>query len=188
MIFGQLIALIVGVGLTKLFAMSPRHEELLWLVGALSCATTTTLMTLTNTVHPPAGATALLLAVDPKAIAVGWFMFPVVLLGIALMLCTALVLNNIQRQFPRHWWTPQDLRKKRTLEAIEGVTEGKRGKGKGSADPTGENYDSSMEEALCVPVTPELGVTVRRGQVLVADGVQLSGEEMAVLDRISGRI
>lgn len=166
--------------------MSSRYEDLLWLVGALSCATTTTLMTLTNTVHPPAGATALLIAVDPKAIAMGWFIFPVVLLGIALMLSTALVLNNIQRQFPRHWWTPQDLRKKRTLEGIEGVTEGHGGKGKTQADSSGENYESSMEEGGCL--TPNQGVNVRRGQVLVAYGVELSAEEREVLEKISRRL
>ncbi|KAK2766089.1 hypothetical protein FQN54_007604 [Arachnomyces sp. PD_36] len=188
MICGQIIALIVGVSLSKLFALNSRYEELLWLVGALSCATTTTLMTLTSTVHPPAGATALLIAVDPKAIAMGWFIFPVVLLGIALMLSTALVLNNIQRQFPRHWWTPQDLRRKRTLEQIEGVTEGEGGKNKiGSADSSGgENYESSMEEGGIV--MPEEGVMVRRGQVLVAYGVELSETEREVLAQISNRI
>lgn len=189
MICGQTLALIVGVGLSKLFAMSSRYEDLLWLVGALSCATTTTLMTLTDTVHPPAGATALLVAVDPKAIAMGWFCFPVVLLGVALMLSTALVLNNIQRRFPRHWWTPQDLRKKRTLQEIEGVTEGKGGKGKsnaGSSGGNGGNYESSMEEGLFA--TPNAGVAIKRGEVLVADGVELSDEEKDVLEQISHRL
>lgn len=186
MIGGQLIAIVVGVSLSKLFAMSSRYDDLLWLVGALSCAITTTLMTLTSTVHPPAGATSLLVSVDPTTIAMGWFVFPVVLLGIALMLATSLVLNNIHRRFPRHWWTPQDLRKKRTLESIQGVTEGEGGKCRGNADPMGENYESSMEEGLCA--TPNEGVTIRRGRLLVADGIELSAEEKDMLEKIRDRL
>ena len=142
-------------------------------------------MTLTNTVHPPAGATALLIAVDSRAIALGWFVFPVVLLGIALMLTTALVLNNIDRQFPRHWWTPQDLRKKRTLEDIEGVRRGEREAAGKVSDPEQGRYESSTEDGY---VTPNEGVTVRRGQVLVAEGLVLSEEERGVLEKISNRL
>lgn len=66
-------------------------------------------MAFTKTVHPPAGATALLAVVDDAIIDLGWFLIPVVLLGCALMLVAALVINNIQRRFPIYWWTPEDL-------------------------------------------------------------------------------
>jgi CBS-domain-containing membrane protein len=67
-------------------------------------------MGITKTVHPPAGATALLAATDPGISRMGWFLLPFVLLCSILMLCCALVVNNIQRQFPMYWWTPVDLK------------------------------------------------------------------------------
>lgn len=69
-------------------------------------------MALTKTVHPPAGATALLAVVDDTLIHIGWFMLPVMLLGCALMLGVALVINNLERRFPVYWWTPEDLSKR----------------------------------------------------------------------------
>lgn len=59
--------------------------------------------------HPPAGATALAAATTPEVTEIGWFLLPVVLLGSTLMLATACLVNNIQRTFPRYWWTPMDL-------------------------------------------------------------------------------
>lgn len=56
-------------------------------------------MALTKTVHPPAGATALLAVVDREMLEMGWLLIPVVLLSCLLMLCIALILNNIERSF-----------------------------------------------------------------------------------------
>lgn len=72
-------------------------------------------MALTKTVHPPAGATALLAVVDNNLLDIGWFLIPVVLLGCALMLGVALIVNNIERRFPIYWWTPEDLSKKKPI-------------------------------------------------------------------------
>lgn len=66
-------------------------------------------MGVTKTVHPPAGATALLAATSPEITALGWYLLALVLLGSTLMLASACIINNIHRQFPMHWWTPVDL-------------------------------------------------------------------------------
>lgn len=60
-------------------------------------------MGLTNTVHPPAGATALLAATSVDITNLGWVLVPLIILGNVLMLGVACVLNNIQRQFPMYW-------------------------------------------------------------------------------------
>lgn len=93
-------------------------EDIRWVAGAVTCAVSSALMTLANTVHPPGGATALLAAVDPTATALGWMFVPLILLGSTMMLGVALLVNNIQRQFPIFWWTPKDVgrRKKEDLE------------------------------------------------------------------------
>jgi HPP family protein len=78
----------------------------------LACAAATAAMALTKTLHPPAGATALLAVVDDSSLEMGWFLIPVVQLGCILMICTALLLNNIQRRYPVYWWTAEDLGKR----------------------------------------------------------------------------
>jgi hypothetical protein len=79
-------------------------------------------MTLTNTVHPPGGATALLAAVDPTVNALGWMLIPLVLLATVLMLGMALLVNNIQRQYPIYWWSPKEVgwRQKEVEEGSNG--------------------------------------------------------------------
>ncbi|KAH6688457.1 HPP family protein [Plectosphaerella plurivora] len=109
-IVGQLLASLTGVSICKLFLLSSRFDEVRWVGGALACAAATSVMAITKTVHPPAGATALLAVVDDNVVRLGWFLIPIMLCGCGLMLVVALIVNNIQRQFPMYWWTPEDLR------------------------------------------------------------------------------
>jgi hypothetical protein len=67
-------------------------------------------MGVTNTIHPPAGATALLCSTDQQIEDLGWFLVPLVGLGSCLMVAVACVVNNMQRTFPVYWWTGVDLR------------------------------------------------------------------------------
>jgi hypothetical protein len=67
-------------------------------------------MGVTNTIHPPAGATALLCSTDQQIEELGWFLVPLVGLGSCLMVGVACVVNNVQRTFPVYWWTGEDLR------------------------------------------------------------------------------
>jgi CBS-domain-containing membrane protein len=60
-------------------------------------------MHLTKTTHPPAGATALIPCVDPHIWALRWYYLPVLLLMSMLTLGSALLVNNIQRQYPKFW-------------------------------------------------------------------------------------
>jgi hypothetical protein len=115
-VLGQVLAALVGVGVAKLFQLSDRFDEIRWLGGALACASATAVMALTKTVHPPAGATALLAVVDRDVAHLGWYLLPVMLLGSGLMLAVALLLNNVERQFPVYWWTPLSLSRRRSGE------------------------------------------------------------------------
>ena len=66
-------------------------------------------MGLTNTIHPPAGATALLAATTQEITDLGWYLLPLVVLGSVVTLVVACLVNNVQRQFPLYWWTERDL-------------------------------------------------------------------------------
>jgi hypothetical protein len=108
-IISQLLASVLGVSITKLFQLSPHFQSLRFVAGALAVGLTSVVMGITNTIHPPAGATALLAATSPDIEKLGWFLIPLVLIGSTLMLAVACVMNNIQRQYPMYWWTPVRL-------------------------------------------------------------------------------
>jgi hypothetical protein len=93
---------IIGVGITKLFHLNPDFENLRWVAGALSVGLASAFMGLTNTIHPPAGATALLAATTPEITELGWYLVPLIMLGSVLLVAVGCITNNIQRQFPMY--------------------------------------------------------------------------------------
>jgi len=106
---GHFLGALTGICITKLFHLLPteeRFQQLLWLAGSLSCATSVVVMQITGTTHPPAGATALLAAVNDDIRNMGWYYLPVVLLTSTLALAVALITNNIQRRYPVFWFQP----------------------------------------------------------------------------------
>ncbi|CAG8388835.1 unnamed protein product [Penicillium salamii] len=165
-LLSQMIACGIGVGIAKLFALNPAAEAWTELGGALACALTTAVMLLTNTVHPPAGATALLAVTNAQTAALGWFLFPIMLLGVVLMLAAAVVVNNVQRRYPLYWWTATPLAVSRGDLEKKGST------------------PSHYEDSLDVPRR----LVIERGDVLVPDGVFLSAEERDILEKICERI
>lgn len=200
----------MGIAVAKLFQLNDRFEEIKYLGGALACASATALMALTKTVHPPAGATALLAVVDSRLVGIGWFLLPVMALGCGLMLGVAMLVNNIQRRFPIYWWTPEDLRQKRPMflrrkqdpesglakdeaedkskpqeplekVASESVTNG--------SQATGQ---SEPEEAEAAPVQHHKHdlneVVIRPGQVIVPHSMFLTQEETQLLETLSKRV
>ncbi|KAJ8516691.1 hypothetical protein ONZ45_g6034 [Pleurotus djamor] len=106
---GHFLGALTGVIITKLVHLLPTEEryiELQWLAGSLACATAIVVMQITKTTHPPAGATALLAAVDADVRALGWYYLPIILLSSTLALAIALLVNNIQRRYPVFWIEP----------------------------------------------------------------------------------
>lgn len=163
----------MGISISKLFALSPHAEQYTSLGGALACGLTTAAMLLTGTVHPPAGATALLAVTNEQMAGLGWFLFPIMMLGVVLMQVVALIVNNIQRQYPLYWWTSHPLSRKKA-EDEEKVHH-----------KAGSDVPSHYEESLTdVPRR----IVIERGEILVPDGVFLSVGERQVLEKISDRI
>ncbi|KAG5650897.1 hypothetical protein H0H81_010626 [Sphagnurus paluster] len=106
---GHFISALTGICITKLFLLLPSEQkfpDLVWLAASLACATSMVLMQMTSTTHPPAGATALVAATSAEIRKLGWYYLPVILLTSTLALAVALLLNNIQRQYPAFWFRP----------------------------------------------------------------------------------
>lgn len=109
LIFGHFLSALVGICITKLFSLIPDEEKfqsVRWLAASLSTAVAIVVMQVTQTTHPPAGATALLPATDDAVWEMSWYFLPVVLLSSTMVLLVALLLNNIQRRYPVFWIAP----------------------------------------------------------------------------------
>lgn len=170
-------------------------------------------MALTKTVHPPAGATALLAVVDDTLIHIGWFMLPVMLLGCALMLGVALVINNLERRFPIYWWTPEDLSKRGPIlrrrhsdklkkaavdeeKAVESPTTAPAAAASESTVRDGENEaaasNKDQTEGGGVKFTnadQHVGeLVIRQGEVVVPEDMFLTQEEQQLLETLAYRL
>ncbi|KAK4224223.1 HPP family-domain-containing protein, partial [Podospora fimiseda] len=169
-ILGQLISSVTGILVCKLFGLAENFEGIRWVGGAFACATATALMALTGTVHPPAGATALMAVVDEDVARLGWFLLGPVMLGCGLMLVTALLVNNVQRRFPYYWWSPGEM---------GGYWEKKKGEKRPGMHP-GADSESAR--------TTGLEVVIRRGEVIIPEGITLRPEEVLWLETVGQRL
>lgn len=111
-IVGTFMSSLIGLCIEKLFMTNTDNRRYLWLSGALSVAVSSVFMKMTNCVHPPAGAAALLPSAVIEVRAIGWYYLPVQLLSTVLVVVVACLFNNIQRRYPVFWWTPASLKKK----------------------------------------------------------------------------
>lgn len=75
-------------------------------------------MTITKTIHPPSGATAMIAATQADITALGWYYIPVVMLSAALALGVGLITNNIQRRYPVFWLIAAKIPQGKVVEAV----------------------------------------------------------------------
>ena len=178
-IIGHIISAAIGVGITKLFRLNADFEDLRWLAGALACGLASAAMTVTNTVYPPSGATALLAAVDPQVERLGWYLLPLVLLSAILTLMTSLVINNIQRRYPTFWWTPANVGRASKTNDIE----------KAPTKTTRNSDSSSSFAGAVIHIGCPNGDSIRiaADSILVPDGFYLAEEERSVLEILQDR-
>lgn len=89
-----------------------RYEQLEWLAGALAVSISAFVMVVTKTVHPPAGATALIAVVTPEGRGLGWWLVLLVFVGSAFIGLVGLLVNNLLtcRRWPVFWWTEHPLK------------------------------------------------------------------------------
>jgi hypothetical protein len=163
------------VGISKLFQFHADYESIKWIAGAVACGIASAVMLLTNTVHPPGGASAVLAATDPVITAMGWYFVGLVMWGTTLMVIVGLVVNNIQRQFPIYWWTPLDLRTAKK-EDEETVPDGRGGLEKKETKEE-QNYDQKDQK-----------IQITGAEVLLPESLSLNAEEAHVLEKLRERL
>ena len=104
LVVGQLVSALVGVTAYKLLGAH------VGLAGGLAVATSIAILQVTHSLHPPAGATALIAVLGPaKVHELGYeYVFTPVLVGALILLVVALVVNNLSphesRHYPTMWW------------------------------------------------------------------------------------
>ena len=167
------------MGITKIFTLSPHFEELRWLAGGLACGAVSAVMTLTKTIYPPAGATALLAAIDPTVQQLGWYLVPLVLLSTCLTLIVSLIINNIQRRYPTYWWTPVDLAKGARGKDIEKVS---------SSNGSGAFGDDPKRYSKQVEVEGEHTILITTERIVVPGYMLLACEEKEILEILRNRL
>ncbi|KDO23814.1 hypothetical protein SPRG_11245 [Saprolegnia parasitica CBS 223.65] len=104
-ILGNTLSAFVGVAIAKVLYTAENIDEYMWVACALSVSLSMVAMQLTDTVHPPGGATALIAVTSGQDIQhLGFFyaIFPV-FVGSCILVGVSVVMNNIERQFPRYW-------------------------------------------------------------------------------------
>ncbi len=98
---GHVLSALIGVACYKMFSEQP------WLASSVAVATVIAIMHLTKTLHPPAGATALIAIIgDDKIHSLGFtYAILPVGIGVTILLLVALLFNNIprNRRYPEFW-------------------------------------------------------------------------------------
>ncbi|RMZ70946.1 abc transporter atp-binding arb1 [Pyrenophora seminiperda CCB06] len=174
-LLGHTFSALIGTGISKIFQYHPDYDSIKWVAGAVACGCASAFMLLTNTVHPPGGASAVLAATEPVITAMGWYFVALVMWGTTLMLTVGLLINNIQRQFPMYWWTPLDVRKAKlqdeevVSDAAGGIEEKKNSE---EAD-----YDKEGQQ-----------IVISGAQVMLPEDLSLNAEETKVLQRLRDRL
>lgn len=212
LVFGHFLSALIGVCITKLFHLLPYSEfnKLRWLAGSLSVAAASVVMSMTKTVHPPAGATALLCATSAEITELGWWYLALVLLGCMLMLVSALIINNVARRYPIYWWTPADLQaihdKKRGFQDVEKASqvakeemaekkaeEAKQAELRGLSQSEGDT-NSSSEEIAPAPLDKVLSrqqqhqILLGTERIVVPDWMQVDDWELSILKTLQQRL
>jgi CBS domain-containing membrane protein len=97
---GHLISALIGVTVHKLV------PDIIWIAAPLAVSFSIISMQITKTLHPPGGATALIAVIGSDKIkALGYmYVFSPVLIGVLILLITALIFNNMtpSRSYPSH--------------------------------------------------------------------------------------
>lgn len=99
---GQVLSALVGVAVYQAFTAP------LWLMAALAVAGSMAVMQITRTLHPPGGATALIVLLgDERIHSLGyWFALAPVAASALTMLLLAILVNNLprSRRYPLTWF------------------------------------------------------------------------------------
>ncbi|ODQ81443.1 hypothetical protein BABINDRAFT_159735 [Babjeviella inositovora NRRL Y-12698] len=165
-LMGHFTASLIGTCISKLFGLSEAGRNNYWASGALSVGISSVAMSILNCVHPPAGASALLPSIDVGIREMSWWYLPVHLISSCLVICVALIVNNVLRAYPAYWWTP--MKKEMGSNAVV-------------------EKDLSWKEMVAYDEISR-GVEITGESILVPAKLGLTEEELAFLNGIRQKI
>ncbi|KAI9640721.1 hypothetical protein NHQ30_011030 [Ciborinia camelliae] len=121
---GHFLSALTGIIICQIFQLHNLTDDepvprLSWLAASLAASIAIVVMQATKTIHPPAGATALLPIIDTTINRLNWYLLPVVLFSSTVMVVIALISNNIQQKYPSFWWEPARAKKVVSVLPIE---------------------------------------------------------------------
>ncbi|KAM3417852.1 hypothetical protein BST61_g6073 [Cercospora zeina] len=202
-VIGNTLAAISGVAISKLFQHNSNFDNIQWVSGAVGCALASWVMSLTNTIHPPGGASAVLASTQIEVIRMGWKYVPIVLLDSVLMVVVALIFNNLMRQYPLYWWSPgsvgSKLRKERRQEKHENEDDGAGGKDEEKGEPPkldsspsdDDSDDYALRKEFCDAVDFTDGleeIHISPYRIIMPRHVKLEDHEVMLLQNLQVRI
>lgn len=170
-LFGHFFASLIGICIQKLFLLSQGGRDNYWASGALSVATASVFMAVTNCIHPPAGASALLPSVDESIRDMSWWYLPAQLVSSLLIIGAALISTNIIRSYPEYWWTPVPLPILNKIEDEEMQA---------STDPEESKNESGNEDNIKLN-SNSTSVEILTNEINIPDDLILETEEINLL-------
>ncbi|KAI6838843.1 HPP family protein [Hortaea werneckii] len=191
-VIGHTLSAIVEVAISKLFQLAPEpfFDNYSWVAGAVACACASLVMSMTGTVHPPGGATAILACTSKDVVPSGWAFAMFVLVGSLLMLGVALLFNNTLRQYPVYWWTPEEvgrqLRRSRKGESTEAVEDENRIEKQSSRDSDATLRQELSNQIDFVDDSEELLMTPYK--LRIPSHIELADDEVSLLNKLQQRL
>lgn len=134
-------------------------------------------MGFTKTVHPPAGATALLAVCSNEVRDLGWFLVGLIVLGATLMVVVACLINNVMRKYPVYWWAPTH-----TGQIYHRNKQGEQGQ-----EDVEKQETMDDDEARIVSSGREL-ISIEAERIVIPTWMSLGVEEKAVLEVLRCRL
>ncbi|GAB7323303.1 hypothetical protein MBLNU13_g05777t1 [Cladosporium sp. NU13] len=189
-VFGQGLSAIVGVAIAKLFLLNSNFHDIQWIAGAVACACASLVMCMTNTVHPPGGATAVIATTQANVISMGWWYVPITILGAVVMLVVALLWNNVLRQFPVFWWTPAAVGSKLHKPMKESEKDVEKNTDRQDSDTSSQNtlQQKSSHASTAADKPDAEQITITATGIYIPSHMRLSPQEKAILAQFQGRM
>jgi HPP family protein len=178
-----MVSVVVGVAVAKGLTKSASDA---YILVPLACGLASSVMTLTGTIHPPGGATAVLAVSDPTMRALGWDLIPLMAVSCTIMIAVACLMGNMFRRYPVWWWTVGECGSQWTKGRIRNDLEQGNMKDK-SFDGEDTSRTASSVDAKSDKLH-EAQVLVSAHVVLYPPDLDLSEEELLVLEALAAKL
>lgn len=195
-IVGHALSAIVAVAISKGFQRYAIFPTINWVAAAIACATANVLMAMTNSVHPPGGATAILACIQPDIVAMGWRFVPLIVIATVLMCAVGCLMNNTLRWYPVYWWTSAEVgqayRSRETEKRKEEEKQRQQGEEEKSRDLEKQKGEGPWSDSGRTDSTragaEDFAIRVGPDGISLPEGIEINQMERELLGEIRERL